>query len=120
MIVCRDVDLPEIDSLYVNDGKLLFEQVHGKGVQIPQNKKQRRILDIAPTRRLHQLARPQPVNENAHGDDEKDMGQLMGIKTFRCAMGLGGKSGLGNHKDQTDPPDRSKIFDGFHGHCPLQ
>lgn len=120
MIVCRDVDLPEIDSVYVNDGKLLFEQVHGKGVQIPQNKKQGRVLDIAPTGRLHQLTRPQPVNEHPHGNDEKNMSQLMGIKTFGCAVGLGGKGRFGDDQNRTDQPEESNGFDGVHRHCPSQ
>ena len=90
-----DANLPGADSGHLDEVELFIQQVHQKGVDAPQDEKQSGILDKALPGFPDQAARLQPVNKDSHGDDKKDMGDLVGIDTLRRTMRLGGQHGIG-------------------------
>ena len=52
----RDADGPGVGSGDVQDADLLFDEVHQKGVGIPQDEEKRRILNEAPAGRSDQFS----------------------------------------------------------------
>jgi hypothetical protein len=58
-------------------------------IQIPQDEKKGRILNVFPAAFSHKPSLPQPIYQTAHGNDEKKVGELMGIDALYAAMTLG-------------------------------
>ena len=57
----------------------------------------------------HQPAFAQPVDQQAHGEGEEDVGELVDVKPFRASVGLGGVNRIRPDEpdDQRDPADDS-------------
>jgi hypothetical protein len=82
-------NLPGSDTLRLNDPELVIQGVNDNGIDIPEDEKQGGVLDEAPPGFPHKLSFPQPVYENAHGNNEKYMGELMRINAFDPPVSLG-------------------------------
>jgi hypothetical protein len=92
-------NLPGSHALGLYDSDLVVQGVNYNGIDIPEDKKQGRILDKAPSGFPHQLSFPQPVNQDSHRNNKKEMGELMGINAFDPAVALGGRRIAGNQQN---------------------
>ena len=76
---------------------LVVEKVHQNGIQIPEDEKKGTILDQPPSPFHVKLLTLDGEDENGHGDQKKNMSQLVNQNTFFGAVHLGG---VGHIRDQ--------------------
>ncbi len=72
-----DLDMPQIQFLDTENIKMFIHKMNRGSIDIPENEKNRRQLDMFPTRFPYEVALPEPIFEAPHGNDEKNVSHLV-------------------------------------------
>ncbi len=73
--------------------------MNNQGIQVPEDKKESSVLNETPTCFSDQFPFSQPVDQDSHGKDEKDVPDLMADESFQTLVDLCGQSLL-RHSQQ--------------------
>jgi hypothetical protein len=106
--VAREVDplRPVRVSLKVVPGNALFNPVAGQCHEIPQNEQDASSLDQSPASVEREVVVFEPVREEDHSDEKKNVSELVRIQPLRRRVRLKRKDSRGDEGLACEPQDR--------------
>ena len=92
------LDLPYGQGFYIHGRDLVVKKVNSQGVQVPEDEKQGRVLDQSPSPFPVKTLAVDGEDEGHHGEEKKEVPELVDDDALRSRMHLGGMGKIGDER----------------------